>query len=302
MVDTTSIIVSVLSLVGAVSAVFFTAYMTYAADERKRNQEIKTQVRKYSDPLLITAHDLQDRLWQLLDTEMTYNDRKKGNGAENLELFTCYLFAQFLTWTHILKIKAQYLAFHEDKSTSGLRTILYKISDELSTSRYPENGQTFRLWPGHQLGIAENMISQAVEDGDIRPLGWHKFKGVYEDQFGNYFSWMRRSITKMLNAKYDKAEMIPDQRLRRIQHLLIDLIETLDKSGQVQADRKPQRCGSAIQCDCLNPECDGVELAKLRFNRSRHYKDAQACGQEKEGEVNKGLYIAPLLRSKTSLT
>jgi hypothetical protein len=87
---------------------------------------------------------------------------------------SCYLFAQFLAWAYIVKIKAQYLAFSDDRSTSKLRAILYKIGDELSTARYPENRREFRLWPGHQLGIAEMMVSDEKANAEYaRPLGWY---------------------------------------------------------------------------------------------------------------------------------
>jgi hypothetical protein len=151
MVDTASIIIAVISMVGALMATLFTGYMTYVADEQKRRREIKGEVRKYSDPLLVTAHDLQDRLWELLETRITKFDRENPNGKENLELFTCYLLAQFLAWIQILKVNTQFLAFSEDKSTSNLRKVLYKISDELSTSRYDRSGWEFRLWPNWQL-------------------------------------------------------------------------------------------------------------------------------------------------------
>jgi hypothetical protein len=158
MVDTVSIIIAVISMVGALITALFTGYITYIADKLKRRQEIDVEVRKYSGPLLTTANDLQDRLWELIETKITRFDRTNPNGKENLERFTCYLVAQFLAWKNILKIETQFLAFYEDKSNKELRKIFYKIGDEFSTSRYDRNGWTFRLWPGHQLAIAENMV------------------------------------------------------------------------------------------------------------------------------------------------
>jgi len=282
MIDTASIIIAIISMVGALIATLFTGYIAYVAEEHKRCREIKAEVRKYSDPLLVTAHDLQDRLWELLETRITKFDRENHNGKENLDLFTCYLLAQFLAWTHILKIKTQFLAFYEDKSTSNLRKILYKINDELSTSRYDQSGWNFRLWPGHQLAIAENMMVLEKENCQLRPMGWHQFKEEFGNKFTDYFRWFRESITDMLDAKEKKADAIPDQRLRRLQHLLIDLINTLDSTGQVQSDRPPQKCGSAIQCDCFSPECNGAELAAQRSNRSRSYAKEAPTGSGKE--------------------
>ncbi|KAJ4315262.1 hypothetical protein N0V94_006027 [Neodidymelliopsis sp. IMI 364377] len=284
--DTGAIIVSVMSLVGAVAAALFTGYLTYAADERKRRHGIRVQVQKYSDPLLISAHDLQERLMELLGGGFGGFEQKNPNGAENLDMFTCYLFAQFLAWTHILKIKAQFLAFSEDKSTSNLRAILYKISDEFSTARYPKNGWEFRLWPGHQLGIAEMMVAdEKASDEHVRPLGWNQFKKSYADseELQKYFIYMRQSIKNVLHAQYKKTEA-PDQRIRRLQHFLIDLIIILDPTGQAQADRPFNKCGSATECDCASADCNGTGLAIKRANRSRRDRSAPPINSGKVEE------------------
>jgi hypothetical protein len=216
-----------------------------------------------------------------------------------------------------LKIKTQFLAFIEDKSTNRLKEDLNKINDELSTSRYGRNGWQFRMWPGHQLAIAENMVDlhgENSETSELRPMGWHQFRNEFNERFGFYFRWFRDSIQDMLNAKFEKEEEarkeeagriekekvdgaiprktnetklvnvdgaedekvnkarkkkwleVPDQRLRRLQHLLVDLIETLDRAEQTH---KPRKCGRAIECDCRFSDCNGIELAEKRFNRTR---------------------------------
>jgi len=275
MVDTTSIIISVLSLAGALCAALFSAYLTYAADERKRMQETKAQVKKYSDPLLVSAHDLQERLWELLDTRTTYYERKNENGDENLRVFTCFLLGQFLAWNYILKTKTQFLAFSEDKSTSNLRQMFYKISDELSTPRYDDSGKGFRLWPGHQLAIAENMIYHEKATDEIQPMGWHQFRNSWGNTFAFYCKWFEESVILMLNAKFEKKP-VSDQRLRRLQHFLVDLIVLLDPSGQARSDRPLQKCRSAIECDCepsiidgVKADCNGDDLRKRRAARER---------------------------------
>jgi hypothetical protein len=275
MVDTASIIIASISMVGAVIAALFTGYITYAAEEHKRRREIKAEVRKYSGPLLLTTNDLQNRLWELIETPITKFDREEHNGKENLECFTCYLLAQFLAWKNILKVNTQFLAFYEDESSSDLRVILSKIEDELSTSRYDRSGWNFRLWPGHQLAIAENMVvlEKEKETGQLRPMGWHQFKGDFKEKFSFYFRYFQTSITEMLNAREKHTNGVPDQRLRRLQHFLVDLMDTLDPDKKLfQSNPLAKRkCRPASRCDCRGPECKGrgEELAKERSNRSR---------------------------------
>jgi len=148
MVDTASIVIASISMVGVVIAALFTGYIIYAAEEHKRRREVKAEVRKYLGPLLLTTNDLQNRLWELIETPITKFDQE-CNGKENLEYFTCYLLAQFLAWKNILKVNTQFLAFYDDESSNDLGVILSKIEDELSTSRYDRSGWNFSLWPGH---------------------------------------------------------------------------------------------------------------------------------------------------------
>jgi len=285
MVDTASIIIASISMVGAIIAALFTGYITYAAEEHKRRREIKAEVRKYSRPLLLTTNDLQNQLWKLIETPITKFDQEERNGKENLEYFTCYLLAQFLAWKNILKVNTQFLAFYEDESSSDLRVILSKIEDELSTSRYDRSGWNFRLWPGHQLAIAENMVVLEKETGQLRPMGWHQFKDDFENKFGIYFGYFQTSITEMLDAKKKQTHGVPDQRLRRLQHFLVDLMDTLDPDKKLfQSDPLAERkCRPASRCDCRGRDCKGrgEELAKERSNRSRSCfaKEAPTIGR-----------------------
>ncbi|KAJ9660545.1 hypothetical protein H2198_002482 [Neophaeococcomyces mojaviensis] len=268
MVDTASIVIAVVSMVGALSAALFTVYGTYLADERKRRHGIQVEVRKYSDPLLVAADDLQDRLYEILDVGFTkYDIKKNENGIQNVEIFSSFLLAQFLAWARILKIQTQFLAFSEDKSTSYLRESLYKISDELSTNRYPKPAWEFRLWPGHQLAIGELMLVKDKDTTQLTPMGFHDFNDQFKERFSVYFHWFIKSIHNVNGARYDGSEIIPDGRGRRLQHLLVDLVKSLDSDGNARAGREPQKCIPAAKCDCLT--CGDMELAKDRRDRRR---------------------------------
>jgi hypothetical protein len=294
MVDAASIIIASISMVGAVIAALFTGYITYAAEEHKRRRGIKAEVRKYSGPLLLTTNDLQNRLWELIETLITKFDQENPNGKENLERFTCYLLAQFLAWKNILKISTQFLAFYEDESSSDLGVILSKIEDELGTSRYDRSGWNFRLWPGHQLAIAENMVVLEKETGQLRPMGWHQFKVDFEKKFGFYFRYFQTSITEMLDAKEKHTHSVPDQRLRRLQHFFVDFMDTLDPDKKLfQPDPLAERkCRPASRCDCRGPDCKrrGEKLAKERSNRSRSCfaKEAPTIGREEKSHSPAG--------------
>ena len=127
------------------------------------------------------------------------------------------------------------------------------------------------------------MVSDETVNGEYaRPLGWNHFKKKCDgdEQLQKYFIWMRKSITNVLDAQYKKTN-VPDQRIRRLQHFLIDLIIILDPTGRAQADRPFEKCGSAKECDCASIDCNGTELAIRRANRSRRNSPQE---QEKKVE------------------
>jgi hypothetical protein len=85
-----------------------------------------------------------------------------------------------------------------------------------------------------------------------------------------------------------KIVMVPDQRMRRMQHLLAELVELIDKVSGMNFNRKAFRCRSANLCDCstCSPDFD-------RF----YWKEGQEY-YTSENNTTKSLYSSPMVRQR----
>lgn len=163
MVDVSSIVVAILSLVGTFIIGIAGLVYTWNSDERKRRSEAENLVAKYRDPLMIAAHDLRSRLYGLSDLGLEFH-RGDADNRDNLRTYTAFVVGQYLSWTYILRRKAQFLKFSTNKKNNDLTRILAQITDCFASGslKTDPDGTPFTLWRAHQIAIGELMT---VHDG-----------------------------------------------------------------------------------------------------------------------------------------
>jgi len=306
MVDVSSTVLAILSLVGTLSIGIAGLVYTWNSDERKRRSEAENLVAKYRDPLMIAAHDLRSRLYGLSDLGLEFH-RGNADNRDNLRMYTAFVVGQYLSWTYILRRKAQFLKFSTNKKNNDLTRILEQITDCFASGslKTDSDDAPFTLWRAHQIAIGELMT---VHDGtELYCMGYAAFREAYhasvlrekealisrgkvatepmkqmplhvtvaethsdlEDPNPDFKSWFQPIIQgaetvalarcAYLDAEGDSHQAllrVPDQRIRKLQHLLFDLAQTLDpalaaadahyKSGQSANDR----CHRAEKCSC----------------------------------------------------
>ncbi|KAG0310159.1 hypothetical protein BGZ99_000628 [Dissophora globulifera] len=255
MVDSTSIIVAVLALAGAIAAAVLTGWTTFYSDERRRLSETEKLVAKYSGPLVLAANDLQSRLYSITETRdpLTWrdsNDRERNN----LYRYTCFLVGRYLSWTYIFRHQAQFLYMRGKKGNKLVETmdmIEFTFSVTMQSTGIP-----FCLWRGEQMAIGELMSYK--EEGEQFCLGYSKFITYWDDDSRDIQLWFQslmRDIDTLADAFCQSQNQhpwvpVPDQRLRQLQHLLIELISILDPH-KLQFDRtRNKRCAAATTCPC----------------------------------------------------
>jgi len=283
MVDV-SIVIAVISFVGTLLTAGVTAWLTYFSDERKRLSEAEILIARYRDPLLLASQDLQSKLYNITDHRITTYFLQDGQKKEYLLLHTAFVVGQFFSWTYILRRKTQFLKLATDKVNRKLTEALANITFEFLTGKYPEDGAPFMLWRGDQMAIGEVMT---VKDGvDLFCIGYATFRqkwmenrqvramgelaeasgtsqapvvgqvdevteGVEDGgEFQLWFDSIVEGITKIAKAKNEQHVIVPDQRLRRLQHLTLDLINILDPKGLRSEAKWTGPCHRAETCKC----------------------------------------------------
>lgn len=261
MVDVVAIAIAVLSLAGTLAAAALTGWFAFFTEERKRRSEAEKLFRKYQDPLLQATKELQSRLYSIVKPNRTgilnWMNRDEKRKA-NLVQYTCFLVGQYLSWTHILRRQAQFLPLSTDSTNRQLRTTLDLIESAMGTTLAGGPlAKPFKLWRGHQMAIGE--IMTVKEDGELYSMGFAAFRRKWreEDAFREWFESLVEGLTTMAEAeKQGSPTPIPDHRLRRLQHLLLQLTHILDPQGLRVDFGRNQPCAKADECVCSKCEVE----------------------------------------------
>jgi len=246
MVNVAPIVISLISLVGALLSAILAGWFTIYSDERKRLSESEKLVSKYRDPLLLAARDLQSRLYHILQSNLLgrFDEAPKEWRDDIVLCYTSFLVGQYFSWTHILRKQAQFLCFSTDKDNKELAIILDKIQSVFNEGDYRT---PFTLWRGTQMAIGEIMTEKA--DGELFCLGYSDFhqKWIEGDGFRRWFDPIETGIAEIESA----GSQTPIIKLRQLQHLLLDLICVLDPK-QIRtggSDYRPCR-NKPSECNC----------------------------------------------------
>jgi len=218
---------------GIIAAVVsaFIAFRQSRIDERltRLNHELEAEVRRgtalferdlraeevltrYREPLAAAAFDLQSRLFNLLRLGFL---QKFGNGDRSQDALRSTLFrlAQYFGWTELLRRDIQFLSFPEDEDTRRVAALQSQIAGCFLSDEY---GRALMVWSDEQRAIGERMIVE--EHGKVLCMGYATFRERCDDVFS---PWGER----LLEELGDESARV---RLRDAQHLLCELVETLD--------------------------------------------------------------------------
>lgn len=253
MVDVVSIIIAVVSLVGSLAAAGFTGWISYYLDQAKQRKATKALIHKYRDPLTLAAYDLQSRIWGLVNKLLDYYEDEEKQ--ENIYVYTAFLIGQYLSWTYILRRQAQFMRFSTEQTNQQLNRILDSITEQLSLDRHLGE-DPFMLWRGQQMAIGELMTMQ--EEGQLYCMGFAAFSKKYhgDAEFKKWFLPIERGVNLLVDARR-RQDQVATFRLRRLQHLLIDLVLLLDVHRETsQPNKQLKVAAAAYECKCEN--CPGI--------------------------------------------
>jgi hypothetical protein len=182
---------------------------TAIMDRDLRAEEVLT---RYREPLAAAAFDLQSRLYNILRMDF-FAKYGEGYRAEDALRTTLFRLAQYFGWTEILRRDIQFLSFPEDDATRRVAQLQSKISKRFLTDN---PSPALMIWGDEQRAIGEMMIVE--EYGKVLCMGYANFSEQCDLTFA---TWRDRLRTEV----HDEAARA---RLCDIQHLLCELVETLD--------------------------------------------------------------------------
>lgn len=241
----------------------------------KRLRNASTKVLKIPDthtfPLCLpAAQDLQSRLYNITEQSVLSFLHGSQDYQDCLIIYTAFLFGQYLCWTHILREQAQFACFatEERSRTKKLVDLLGRVQTCLNTDRHGAGEEPFMLWKGQQMAIGELMsVSKADAEGkrELFCMGFAEFTRKWkvgekadtnesklldssdDEAFRGWFRYIERGIYEVARQRRD-GNSTGLNRVRRLQHLLLELIDALDPDGA--SARESKSVSAAPHCEC----------------------------------------------------
>lgn len=229
------------SLMGAVLAGIMT---TWSAQRTRRYEKLieaqeKAQSKaeqaeavlsRYREPLLAAAHNLQARLYNIVDlsflsTYLHCGDRDAERYARD---YTVYVLAEYLCWAEIIRRDLRFLDLGNEERNRDLVQLLEDSQRAISSERFP---QPFRLFRGEQRAIGELMMipTSDTASAQYESMGYVRFCAELDNDaaFARWFHRLRSDVDQIAAAGRAEAS-----RLISLQNRLIDLIQFLDPQQQ----------------------------------------------------------------------
>jgi hypothetical protein len=207
----------VIALIALAGSIFSTLATVFGAPVFQARREAQAVLSRHREPLLAAAYELQSRLHNILCNRFVENyvlATRAGKQDAALES-TLYVFAQFFGWREIIRREIQFLRFPEDQETREVSRILRDIGETFLTDRY---GRQFMIWRVEQRGLGERMI--VYTNGTPTCMGY----ATFVDERGMMKEWLEPLERDLRDIGQDGSE-----RLKKLQHLLLELVQRLDK-------------------------------------------------------------------------
>jgi hypothetical protein len=232
--------ISVISAVIAVLGAIATAALGYRAQAQLKSREQMDYMGRYRDSLLWAAFDLQSRIHNILHGfEVGRRPGRRGflvaflvEGTEQQANYvrrsTAFVFAEYLGWVEIFRRDLQFLDLGDSKANRRTMFLLATISETLSASSTSEI-ECFRIFRANQRALGEVMIDPDSKPGERRCLGYAAFCATLISGAASA-EWVQELIDHVELAAREPGKA--QDRLTRLQHQLIDLIDLLDPEGQ----------------------------------------------------------------------
>jgi hypothetical protein len=237
-----ALLVALISAGVALCGAAFTAYSTARSIRLQdalslkrarldREQATEDLIRRYSEPLLLAAFDLQARIHNIIGSGFVARHMSSSDPEERAypRVSTLYRIGDYFGWIEILRRDLRFLDLGEQERTRELGEHLDLVSHIFSnTERFPAES-AFRLFRDEQRAVGEVMLEPVA--GEVRRyqcIGYVTFVERLENEpgFARWFERLGRETEQL-------RELAPGQLLRMIelQHALINLIGFLDPEG-----------------------------------------------------------------------
>ena len=218
-----------IALIGAAVTLFGVRY-SHASQVRRdaqaREDEADRLMRKYRDPLIRAAFDLQSRLYNIVVNGVLRKYVVNGTESEREYAHenTLHVLAEYFGWVEVLRREIQFMDLRDAGKNRQLSVRLDAIS-RLFLGERPDT--TLRVFRGEQRAIGEVMLVQSASGGR-ETMGYATFVARRKDpEFSRWFRKLSDDV-RLITDEPGRHE----ERAIDLQHALIELLDFLDPMYQ----------------------------------------------------------------------
>ena len=238
--------------------------------ELDEQADIRKTVKKYSRIILVSASDLQDRLWHLCERQSKSKNKVLLAEDENAQMYgswpmtkrhylisTIYLFSRYFHWVEVLKRDIRFLEFSEDDKTNEFNYHIKRVERmfaETSLQQFAKNRISTDK-PVFQLMQSEIGDALVTSDTDkSQSISFHQFRANFDEIVNSNEGLVQ--LEALLKASMSDAKSnFCLRRLKLICNSLMDLVLFLHEHNKLSPAEGLERV--AI------PSFDEMEFEKL---------------------------------------
>lgn len=212
-----------------------------ARDEDRRYNHDQI-MKRYRAPLIHAIYELQSRIYNIVVKGFAKKYGKMGNEGQREYAVknTAYVIAQWFAWSEIIRNEVQLIEYDDPEETQRLSALRNEVYATWQTDEIQDG---FMFWAGEQRAIGELMIEKT--DSGAHCIGYAAFLEKLRSKPDPLLKCLDNRVKKVI-----ESNTICVSRLCRLHHLLIDLLDLLDKDcryfqKEVRRRIPEDRCGHA---------------------------------------------------------
>jgi hypothetical protein len=202
---------------------------------RSREEEAERLLRRYRDPVVRAAFDLQSRLYNIVVNDFLTKYLVRGTPAEQEYAVesSLYVIGEYFGWVEVLRQEVQFLDLGDAGKSRELRERLGAINGIFFSER-PD--PAFRIFRGEQRAIGQVMVETSSGSGGREVIGYADFVTRRRSpDFARWFEKLDADVRQLARG----SDARPD-RLIDVQQALIGLLAFLDPDNQYFPESRRQ--------------------------------------------------------------
>ena len=252
---------------------------------------VRATVDKYSRVILISASDLQDRLWHLCVRQSKSHKKVLLEKDETVPMYgswpmtkrhylagAMYMVSRYFCWVEILKRKVRFLEFGDESKTSTFNYHLKRVErmfaetdlQKYATEKISTDKPLFQLM---QVEIGECL--RVESSGEDQCMPFHDFRRGYDDAL-LVNEGLQRLEALLLGSMSDAKSNFCLIRLILVCNALLDLILFLNENRNLSPPERLERIPVeefdeaaflSVWPSASNPSSSGLLSAATEFKR-----------------------------------